>query len=453
MSALDQIDTIVMVMLENRSFDHLLGHLSCGAHANGSGADGLTEPLARDAYANVFQGERYYPHFMKDCALSTDLPHDRAAIATQLRLNGVTGSFAMDGFAQSYFDSSPTNRNTTPDPLGCLAPEDVPMTRFLADQYAVCDRWFASLPAGTQPNRLMAWTGTSLIDGNGFLPPRDELLLDWLQRNRVRWRVYTSGISFFLLLGAKAAFGPNFRSIDRLAADVAGEKAGDFPQLIVVEPAYGDAVRITGGLANDCHAPAAVGPAEVLLRRIYEALTCNRARWARTMLVLTFDEHGGFYDHVPPPLIGYKPPAKAKYTSAFTSLGVRVPGMVISPLVSPKSVYHETLDHTSVLQLLAEKFTPGKPYSASVEARRKQGIGSVSAVLDRATPRGDTPPAPNFAVSASVPLGDNRPPATALELTFEEAARDMVDKFPKSTAQKYPEVSHWVLTQKDRPHT
>jgi phospholipase C len=452
MSALDLVDTIVLVMLENRSFDHMLGHLSYGKYANGSDVDGITGPLKRDAYVNVFEGEPYYPRAMKDVQLSGDLPHDRGAIATQLNRSRVTGSYAMNGFAKSYFAASPNNRTTTPDALGFLLPADVPMTRFLADQYAVCDRWFSSLPAGTQPNRLMAWTGTSLIDGNGFLPPRDPLLLDWLEGNAVRWRVYTSGLSFFLLLGDTAAFGPNFRSIERLGPDVAGEQPGDFPQVIVVEPLYGDAARIVGGIPNDDHAPAPVGPGELFLRKVYDALTRNPARWARTLLIVTFDEHGGFWDHVPPPPIPFAPPSKATYTKAFESLGVRVPGLVISPLVSAKHVSHAVLDHTSVLQLLAEKFTPGRPYSPAVETRRQGGIASVSAVLDRTGPRPDMPVAPDFSVEITVPLGANRAPVTPLEATFEEAAFDMVRKFPKPTAQKYPEVSHWVLTQQDRPH-
>lgn len=452
MSALDAIDTIVLVMLENRSFDHMLGHLSYGRYANGTDVDGITAPLKRDAWANVFQGEPYYPFAMRDRQLSGDLPHDRGAIATQLHRSAVTGTYAMDGFAKSYFAASPLNRTTKPDPLGFLLPGDVPMTRFLADNYAVCDRWFASLPAGTQPNRLMAWTGTSYIDGNGFLPPHDPLVIDWLERSGVRWRVYTSGLSFFLLLGATAAFGPNFRGIDRLAPDVVGEQPGDFPQVIVVEPLYGDAARIVGGIPNDDHAPAPVGPGELFLRKVYDALTRNPARWARTLLVVTYDEHGGFWDHVSPPPIPYAPPARATYTKAFESLGVRVPGLVVSPLVSPKRVSHEILDHTSVLQLLAEKFTPGIPFSPAVETRRQSGIASVSAVLDLAAPRADVPIAPDFSITVEMPLGENRPPATPLEGTFEEAAFDMVRKFPKPTAQKYPEVSHWVLTQEDRPH-
>src|SRR4051794_15524419 len=103
MTALDQIDTIVFVMLENRSFDHMLGHLSYGEYANGSQVDGLTAPLTGDQYTNVFQGEPYYPFEMDDGELSTDLPHDRGAIAVQVHKNAVTGTFAMDGFAQSYF--------------------------------------------------------------------------------------------------------------------------------------------------------------------------------------------------------------------------------------------------------------------------------------------------------------------------------------------------------------
>jgi phospholipase C len=452
MTSLDLVDTIVLVMLENRSFDHMLGHLSYGRHANGSGADGITEPLQRDDYANVFQGEAYHPHEMEDAFLAVDLPHDRGSIASQLNLSRVKGTFAMDGFAKSYFAASPGSRPTDPDPMGFLLPKDVPMTRFLADQYAVCDRWFSSLPAGTQPNRLMAWTGTSLIDGNGFLPPRDPLLLDWLERNHVRWRVYTSGFSFFLLLGATAAFGPNFRSIDRLGPDVAGEQPGDFPQVIVVEPLYGDAARIVGGIPNDDHAPAAVGPGELFLRKVYDALTRNPARWARTVLIVTFDEHGGFWDHVPPPRIPFAPPSNATYTKAFDSLGVRVPGLVVSPLVSPKALCHDVLDHTSMLQLLAEKFTPGRAYSDAVALRARSGITSVSAALDLAAPRTDIPVAPDFSIEVRFPLGLNRPPVTQMEETFEEAAFDMMRKFPKPTAQKYAEVSHWVLTQQDRPH-
>src|SRR5262249_34268238 len=152
MSALDLVDTIVYVMLENRSFDHLLGHLSLETPGR---LDGITPQLVQSA-ANVFQGQKYFPRPMKDMEMSGDLPHERASTATKLHKRNLTGPFAMDGFARTYFEASPNNQSTTPDSMGFLQKGDVPMTRFLADEYAVCDKWFASVPAGTQPNRLMA---------------------------------------------------------------------------------------------------------------------------------------------------------------------------------------------------------------------------------------------------------------------------------------------------------
>jgi phospholipase C len=109
-------------------------------------------------------------------------------------------------------------------------------------------------------------------------------------------------------------------------------------------------------------------------------------------------------------------------------------------------VCKRTLDHTSVLQLLAEKFTPGSGYSVAVNARRAQGVESLSVVLDRAAPRGDVPKAPAFTMPVKVELGtDKKKPTTALEQTFEDGAREMVRQQPKPTAQMYPAVSHWVL--------
>ena len=84
MTSLDKVETIVLLMLENRSFDHLLGHLSYGTYGNGSGARGLTKPLKRAESLNSFEMEEYFPHEMADGPLSTDLPHDRNAIATQM---------------------------------------------------------------------------------------------------------------------------------------------------------------------------------------------------------------------------------------------------------------------------------------------------------------------------------------------------------------------------------
>jgi len=448
MTDLTAIQTIVIVMLENRSFDHILGHLSYGALANGTAVDGLKEPLQREAYENLFEGESYYPFLLRDHPLSSDLPHDRREVLAQLALSPVTQNYTMGGFAASYFDATPTNRTTTPDPLGFLGPDDVPITRFFADNFAVCDRWYAPLPTSTQPNRIMALCGSTRTDETkGIFPPTDTILLEWLSARNVRWRVYHSGISFFALLGRLEIFGPSFRTIDRLAADVAHEGVTDFPQVIIVEPSYADAPHLAGDIPNDNHPPLPVLPGEALLLNIYDALTCNPDRWAGTVLIVTYYEHGGFFDHVPPAAVPYRPASNAIFTNPFSSTGVRVPGLIISPFVDPKTVYSEWLDHTSILQLLAERFTPGTGHSPSVELRRTSGIRSLSEVMHRADPRPDIPRPPSIRVQAVLEVGAPAPPHTPMQLAFANAATRMVQDHPRETAQKYPEVSHWVLAQ------
>lgn len=117
-----------------------------------------------------------------------------------------------------------------------------------------------------------------------------------------------------------------------------------------------------------------------------------------------YDEHGGFFDHVPPPAIGYK--IKGDSNTAFESLGVRIPAILISPYVPKGSVTHLQFDHTSVLQLLAEKFTPGLPYSATVESRKEAGIQSLSEALSE-LPDLAAPSPPSIPIMVKTVLGDN----------------------------------------------
>jgi len=449
MSVLDQIDTIVFMMLENRSFDHMLGHLSLPPFADGTDVDGLKAPLNNPAYENVdASGQSYYPFQLRDGTLSTDVPHERDFVAAQLSKSNVSGQYTMSGFVRAYYQFQTTNRTLNPDPMGFLTPVDVPITNFLAKNYCVCDRWFSSLPASTQPNRLMSLTGDSLIDyTTGLFPKRGDLHLDWLTRHGIPWRVYHCGISFFALLGYLGIFGENFRNIDNLASDVM-DMSKEFPKVIVVEPSFGDAPHIGNDVPNDNHPPLAVAPGEAFLRQVYEALTANPKRWARTLMVLTYDEHGGFFDHVPPLPIPYSPPAGQATYPRFESLGIRVPSLIISPLVAPQSVFHGLLDHTSMLQLLAEKFAPQEVgYSASVNQRRDAGINSVSRALNLTTPRTDIPDPPPAPSRGLVSFSGPDVNASPMQHAFQSAAQYMNQKYPNETADKYPEIRHWALMQ------
>src|SRR5262249_31541191 len=136
--------------------------------------------------------------------------------------------------------------------------------------------------------------------------------------------------------------------------------AGQTPPVIFFEPKYTDE-KISWAAPNDDHPPTGVAKGQDFLKEIYRTLTSTPARWANTLLIVTYDEHGGFFDHVEP-----LPIAASAGNYRFRSTGPRVPAFVISPHVPAGAVFHNKLDHTSVLRLLAERFTPGQTYSAAV---------------------------------------------------------------------------------------
>jgi phospholipase C len=322
----------------------------------------------------------------------------------------------------------------------------VPITNFLARNFAVCDRWHASLPTSTQPNRTIAFCGSSHVFNTSTGPrviSTDEPLFDWLGKNNVRWRVYHDGLSFFALYTSawKYLFTDHFRDFERYFHDMQTEPTNAGPELIIVEPSYNDAPHIGPDHPNDNHPPLAIGWGEEFLRRTYQAATVNPIRWSKTLLIHYYDEHGGFFDHVPPPRIEYEtqgnPPHK------FSSLGVRVPGIIVSPWVQPGSVCHDLFDHTSVLQLLAELFTPGRPYSAEVDRRRQQGINSLSRILHD-QPRTEVPKVPARPIPVQSELGAavRLHPANSLQASFELAVRQLSTK-PEFT-EKYPDLLHWI---------
>jgi phospholipase C len=455
---LPQVETILIVMLENRSFDHMLGHLSRPPIS--SAVDGLHDPLDDGEYDNTFGSQAYAPFPMRDGKLPSDLPHERDYVTEQLARRGTTDRFAMDGFVRAYYRFTPVNRTDRPEAMGFFPRDQVPVTSFLAQRFCVCDNWFAPVPTSTLPNRLMLLAGTTTVDATGsVLPPMaGTFLLDWLDRHGVSWRVYHAGsLSFLLLLGKiGVALGSNSRAFDQFAADFANESDGTFPKVVLIEPSYGDAPRF-GPPPNDNHAPDAVAPGEAFLHDIYSAVIANPARWAKTVLVVTYDEHGGFFDHVPPLGVRQPPPEGAQFTEPFTTTGPRVPGVVISPFVPVETPCHAPFDHTSILQLLAERFGAGPTdYSPEVTARLDQGIGSLSAVLsgpaDATAPKPpDPPPTPAQPAgpydrpgvySQPVPAG----PATGLKQAFVAAAVRLADQPGVRGDPRFRGIVEWRRT-------
>jgi phospholipase C len=448
---LENIKTIVLLMFENRSFDHMLGHLSFDKI--NPNVKGLSSPLSQ--FPDVDDTVTYNPfRFKADVELSTDLPHEMGFVKTQLDKSPANGQFLMDGFVKAYRAFTGAQTSPKPDPMGFFSAAQVPITSFLASQYCVCDNWHASLPTSTQPNRTMAFCGDSAIDSTKTqLIPATGNIFDWLKNAGIdRWRVYHDGLSFFILYNElwHYVLGDHFRDYESMYSDFKTEPDDSFPQVILIEPSYQDSPHLGSDHPNDNHPPLAVGFGEDFLRRTYEAVICNPDRWGNTLMIVYYDEHGGFYDHVPPPPIGYQIQGAA--LTQFDSLGVRIPGILISPWVSKNSVSHLLFDHTSVLQLLAEKFTPGAAYSTTVGNRKGQGIQSISAALSAAADQvaPDPPSAPIFVKSF---LGDNIATAPDGEMakSFEDAALRMMAANPEDTKVKYPELIQWKdITEKAR---
>lgn len=344
MATLNDIDTIAVVMMENRSFDNVLGHLSHPDFGRRSDIQGLVDPATTTLYDNFYENRIYKPFPVEDKPFLHDLPHNRATIAEQI--DRINGQATMGGFVASYAKKT-HSAVSFPPPLGFLRPEGVPVTGFLASEYLTCNQYFSSLPAGTQANRAMAFAGESLIENNvtGLIPHRG-LVFDWLKQHDVSWRVYHSGLSFFLLFGETEVLGSNFRSVRRLAQDFQQEPTDRAPQVIFIEPEYEDSPVHLGYTPNDNHPPLPMAPGEVFLHGIYTAMASNPARWAKTLLVVTYDEHGGFYDHVEPPNVRFEPPPGAKFTEPFETTGVRVPTLVASPCVEREGTSDALFDHT-----------------------------------------------------------------------------------------------------------
>jgi len=444
------IETIIIVVLENRSFDHVLGYLS---RPGGRGdIDGIKDDPWRAVHANPGRNGTYPPYPLARLEIP-DPPHERAPIDTQIR--PAPGSAAwMRGFVQSY-----ARRTPPPDDeslvMGFYESPDVPMADFFAREFLVCDKWFCSLPTGTQPNRLMATAGFTARDTNApVLLDDQELVYDWLNRQGTTWRVYHDGpLPFFALMPrwqGEVAEGltidllgihTSFRRYERFDRDFTCEPS--LPGVIFIEPEYTDGPHRD---ANDDHPPTSIAAGQAFLYSIYRTLLRRPDRWAMTLMVITYDEHGGFFDHVQPLALRTEAPAGKTY-EAFETTGVRVPAFIVSPFVERGGVFSEPLDHTSLLALLAERFTPGVPYSDTV-ARRSPPLSRLAAALTRPEPRQDLPPAPQAArvVPPSVPVGvvtgARAEGAADNARAFRAAAAATVRNNPVAAAALLPKVAY-----------
>jgi len=346
---LDGIDHFVVVMLENRSFDHMLGYLSLPVSEGGRGrADIDGVQLDRRA---VVDGEEYSPRPLGRTALTKaeDPAHDGWAVDQQI-------AGGAEGYVRNYARTHP-NAADKGVVLAYHDGEQLPVYDFLAEHFCVCDRWFCSVAGATWPNRLYALTGGSDGERENAMPPlySRRSFVRFLEERGITWRWYAHDPATLRLVDDRYRLGPDdgFAPFERPSIleprtffrDVA---SGQLPSLAWIDPNFVDLGGTAG--ASDDHPPADILAGQELVLKVYTALAGSEL-WERTLLLVTYDEHGGFYDHVEPGPAEDDHPGCRRY-------GPRVPALIASPKVAPGSVCHETLDHTSIIRTVLRLFCP-----------------------------------------------------------------------------------------------
>jgi phospholipase C len=374
-NGLAAIENIVVLMLENRSFDHMLGYLYTSAgnvSASGQPYDGLTGsescPDATGKPVTVFQVTPSTPsaYFMP----GADPGEGYSATNRQYygTTSGPTSSgqaAACQGFVTdfAYTIGWETNEKwsilpgTTPnDIMGCFTPEALPVLSALARGYAVCDAWFCSAPTETLPNRAFACAATS----QGHMDDKTKTytcpsIFGLLESSGASWAIYgydaepLTKHNFPDTTNADASHFGLFKDFQAAAA------AGGLPAFTFLEPSWSS----TG---NSQHPNYDVALGEQLIHDVYEALR-GGPKWNQTLFILTYDEHGGCYDHVSPPWNATPPDSSAgEFGFGFNRFGGRVPAVLISPLIPAGTVYRVAagstpLDHTSILKTVQQRWS------------------------------------------------------------------------------------------------
>ena len=406
----DPIRHVVVLMLENRSFDHMLG----GFQAIDPQVDGIDPATpARENRTSTGHVARQQPGALDVLPDGLDPKHELTDTLEQLG----AAATPMSGFVENFRKANPA---ASPDrldqvmayfPFGTDESQDsLPALHRLARHFAVCDRWFASLPGPTWPNRFFAHSGTSL--GHVLMPssqaPQNmrlyyqETIYDRLSQAGVPWMIFHDGVPQSIVLThllPRYLTGSHYAGMDRFKALAAGPEAS-FPAYSFIEPRY------LGGGENDQHPPSGARAGDALIGMVYNAIRANQALWETTLLIVTYDEHGGFYDHVPPPAT--VAPDGHVQEFGFDRLGVRVPAVLVSPWVE-RGVVKTRFDHTSILRYLCEKWQLpplGDRMQAGAGALQANSLGA--ALSPRSQPRSDTPPAD---LPAAVASRDVAPPA------------------------------------------
>ncbi|KAL8495829.1 hypothetical protein ACS0TY_019803 [Phlomoides rotata] len=391
------IKTVVILVQENRSFDHMLGWMkSINPEIDGATGTESNTLSSSDPSSNRLHFGHQSGNVEPDPGHSFEavyeqiygVPWDKDTPANLLP--------TMQGFAQQAETIQPGMSKIV---MNGFKPDQLPVFKELISEFAVCDRWFCSVPSLTQPNRLFIHSATSY----GTTANDTQNLIKGYPQKTIFESVEEGGCSF----GIYYQYPPStlfYRNLRRLKYidnfhqfDVHFKrhcKEGKLPNYVVIEQRYFETKLVPG---NDDHPPHDVSEGQNLVKDVYEALRSS-PQWNEILFVIIYDEHGGFYDHVPTPVEGVPSPddivGPDPTNFKFDRLGVRVPAILISPWIEPGTVLHgpsgpyptSQYEHSSIPATVKKLFN-----LENFLTKRDAWAGTFEGVLNRTAPRTDCP--------------------------------------------------------------
>ncbi|CAI9103350.1 OLC1v1001813C1 [Oldenlandia corymbosa var. corymbosa] len=394
------IKTIVVLVQENRSFDHMLGWMKT-LNPEIDGVATGTEYSNPVSTSDPNSGQIFFGD--KSVYVDPDPGHSIQEIYEQIF--GVQWSQdvaskqltpTMQGFAQ---DAERKQKGMSETVMNGFKPNAVPVYKELVSEFAVCDRWFASVPASTQPNRLYVHSATS----HGLSGNDTKLLRAGMPQKTIFDSLDEAGLSFGIYYQdpPSTLFYRNLRKLKYLnnfhPFDLTFKrhcKEGKLPNYVVVEQRYFDLKILPG---NDDHPSHDVFEGQKFVKQVYEALRSG-PQWNEMVFVIVYDEHGGFFDHVPTPVTGVPSPddlvGPEPYKFQFDRLGVRVPAILISPWIEKGTVLHgpsgpyptSQFEHSSIPATVKKIFN-----LKEFLTKRDAWAGTFESVINRDNPRTDCP--------------------------------------------------------------
>jgi phospholipase C len=457
------ITNVFVLMLENHSFDNMLGQ---------SHITGITCPPP--GTSNSYDGTDYPVGSPAPAAMPTSPGHEFDDVLEQLCGPGSTyprGGPYPAVYTTGYVANYATTTSEGPVPptadigqvmLGFDTAIQLPVLYQLATTFAVCDHWYSSIPGPTWPNRFFLHGASSAgldhsptekeiigweVPGFGFVYPRGSLF-QALTGVGLNWRIYrddTDAYSDDRQNGSLFGAVPQVSALQgvtlldcRSLAGFAADLQGPYPyQYTFIEPNYGDVTGNTYRGGSSQHPTDDVYGGEGLIKAVYEAIR-NSPAWNTSLLIITYDEHGGYYDSVAPPAAPAPDDGSGSGLNesgfAFDQYGVRVPTVVISPWIGAGTVDSQAYDHSSVAATVERLFA----FTHLTE--RDASANDVRGLLSLPAPRTDAP----------TTLNSPAPPAVARVTSAEDLAAD--DAEPIDATGNLPGFlgvalkAHWELS-------